>query len=318
MGQQMYTLPIQPPIFASVGVLPVNAITGQEAIVLSSPPSIYIYNGTTWLLTANGSGGTITTVAGTSNQITSTGITSIALSFPAQMGLGNTNAVVSGSQITINAATTSAHGLNIQGVFNNITGNAQSGYVFSGTLQPTTGASDIVSGYASRPVFISPNGQIIAVATSFYANNTVSSNVGSILTLYGFFSDSGSSGAGIVSLSYGGYFKNPAAGLINCALHADSISLKTTASNSTSLTLGMNSYIYNLTSSSARAVTLPAVNTIPIDLIWVIKDGSGNALISPITITPTGCLIDGSATYVVNLNYGSVSIFNDGSNYWTF
>ena len=48
-----------------------------------------------------------------------------------------------------------------------------------------------------------------------------------------------------------------------------------------------------------------------------IKDKAGNAGINNITITPNaGGTIDGAPNYVINTNYGAVTIYSDGSNNW--
>lgn len=48
---------------------------------------------------------------------------------------------------------------------------------------------------------------------------------------------------------------------------------------------------------------------------FIVKDGKGDAATNNITITPASGTIDGSPTYVINTNYGSVSFFGDGTNW---
>lgn len=65
-------------------------------------------------------------------------------------------------------------------------------------------------------------------------------------------------------------------------------------------------------------VTLPGTS-VPTGQSFVIKDSGGNALASPITITPAGgMLIDGSASYQLNHNYQSASVLYDGAAYEIF
>jgi len=45
----------------------------------------------------------------------------------------------------------------------------------------------------------------------------------------------------------------------------------------------------------------------------VIKDGSGNAGTSNITVNGGGILIDGQSSYVINFNYGAVTVVYDGA-----
>ena len=45
----------------------------------------------------------------------------------------------------------------------------------------------------------------------------------------------------------------------------------------------------------------------------IVKDGSGNAGTYAITVEGGGILIDGAATYVINFNYGAVTVVYDGA-----
>ena len=75
-------------------------------------------------------------------------------------------------------------------------------------------------------------------------------------------------------------------------------------------------YCLNVTSTaSARTVTVPNVSNS--NQIYVIKDGSGAAGTNNITVTTPGgtVTIDGATTYVINTNWGSVTLIFDGTNY---
>lgn len=64
-------------------------------------------------------------------------------------------------------------------------------------------------------------------------------------------------------------------------------------------------------SSAARTITplaSPATGQ-----TYTIKDNVGTAATFNITITPSGKNIDGSASYVINTNYGSVDIVYNGT-----
>jgi hypothetical protein len=45
----------------------------------------------------------------------------------------------------------------------------------------------------------------------------------------------------------------------------------------------------------------------------IIKDSAGTAAANNITITPSGKNVDGAASTVININYGSVTIIYSGS-----
>ncbi len=66
------------------------------------------------------------------------------------------------------------------------------------------------------------------------------------------------------------------------------------------------------TSGGSSAITLPAVS---ISRYVHIKD-KGNAEANNITITPASGTIDGSASLVINSNYGSVTLVSDGTNWF--
>lgn len=69
------------------------------------------------------------------------------------------------------------------------------------------------------------------------------------------------------------------------------------------------------TSSIAITLDLPQASTVT-DQIYIIKDRNGNANTNNITIDPNGSeTIDGASTYVININYGRVTIYSNGSNW---
>ncbi len=77
-------------------------------------------------------------------------------------------------------------------------------------------------------------------------------------------------------------------------------------------------YILIVTDTSApRTVTLP--NFTNTDQLFIVKDGSGGALINNITITTPGgtVLLDGATSNTIATNYGSIQYVNDGSNYYS-
>lgn len=69
----------------------------------------------------------------------------------------------------------------------------------------------------------------------------------------------------------------------------------------------------NKTVGAATAVNLPA--TPPAGVTYLIKDCKGDAASNNITITPNAGNIDGSATYVLSNNFGSVAITYNGT-FW--
>ena len=69
--------------------------------------------------------------------------------------------------------------------------------------------------------------------------------------------------------------------------------------------------------TSPRSVTLPAASSVSAGRLFVIKDGTGNSEVSPLSILPTGLdLIDGSVSQILTSNYGSVFLICNGTNSW--
>ncbi len=72
---------------------------------------------------------------------------------------------------------------------------------------------------------------------------------------------------------------------------------------------------WNSASGAAKAESIPACTVIRAPS-FVIKDEQGDAAANNITITPASGTIDGSGTYVISTNKGSVTLTCDGgSNY---
>lgn len=89
-----------------------------------------------------------------------------------------------------------------------------------------------------------------------------------------------------------------------------------TTGTGTTLTtaLGNNGKVLVINVASAFTVNLPNA-TAPFTV--VVKDGSGAAATNNITITPDGTdLIDGAANYVINTNYGSVTLVYSGTDWY--
>lgn len=79
--------------------------------------------------------------------------------------------------------------------------------------------------------------------------------------------------------------------------------------------LDASDWIVLVDTSSARTINLP--NSSTNGRVYVIKDAVGSAGTNNISVTTPGGVvtIDGSTTYTMNVNYGSLMVFFDGSNY---
>lgn len=79
--------------------------------------------------------------------------------------------------------------------------------------------------------------------------------------------------------------------------------------------LSTDSIVGVTNNSAARTITMPNSGLVS-GQIFTIKDAAGTAAsANNITISGNGSTIDGSATYLINTNYGSVSMVFDGTNF---
>lgn len=94
---------------------------------------------------------------------------------------------------------------------------------------------------------------------------------------------------------------------------ASSALLPQIVTSGSALTMAGTLMLVNKTVGSATAVTLS-----PGSLPWVIyaiKDKKGDAATNNITVSPPSGLIDGSSSFLINVNFMSVSFVFDGSNW---
>lgn len=104
---------------------------------------------------------------------------------------------------------------------------------------------------------------------------------------------------------------------LNSAL-AGSVLLSVESATSYTVSSSTDYYVGITSTAAARTVTLP-ISGVTRDRSFIIKDESGAAATNNITITCTGGAtnINGSTTYVINTNYGSVTVKWSGSQYFT-
>jgi len=79
--------------------------------------------------------------------------------------------------------------------------------------------------------------------------------------------------------------------------------------------LGTDAIIGVSSTAAPRTITMPNAS-VTTGQRWTIKDESGGAATNNITISGNGYLIDGAATSVMNINYGAVDIYFNGSAYY--
>jgi hypothetical protein len=87
---------------------------------------------------------------------------------------------------------------------------------------------------------------------------------------------------------------------------------------STSYTVQLTDTLLGVTGTSSTSVdiTLPTASNYVNALLRVVDEG-GNATVNNITISPQeGELIGGGASYVINVSYGSVTLYSNGLGVW--
>ena len=68
-------------------------------------------------------------------------------------------------------------------------------------------------------------------------------------------------------------------------------------------------YFIGVIFNGASTITLPAGT---LGKIFIIKDSTGDALTNPITVIATASTIDGQASYVIDLPWGSIGLIYNG------
>jgi hypothetical protein len=96
-----------------------------------------------------------------------------------------------------------------------------------------------------------------------------------------------------------------------------SVSLKRTATATSYTVLDTDNIVGITSTASARTITLPTAAG-KTGRRYIIKDESGGAATNNITIATTGGqTIDGAATLTINTNYGTNSVYSDGTNWFS-
>ena len=99
--------------------------------------------------------------------------------------------------------------------------------------------------------------------------------------------------------------------------HAGEIVIAATTSGSPHSII-LTKTISNPSVAAAVYLRLPAVSAAVAYQDYVVKDGKGDAATNNITITSTAGTIDGSTSYVISTNYGTVHFITDGIEWFLY
>jgi hypothetical protein len=89
-----------------------------------------------------------------------------------------------------------------------------------------------------------------------------------------------------------------------------SLILPVTTVDTTPYTPTTDEYFLGVDVDGPVSVVLPVSVT---GKVFVIKDIDGDALTNPITVTATGSTIDGQANYILDVNYASITLVYNGT-----
>lgn len=222
---------------------------------------------------------------------------------------GTASALSIGASTTMNVSATECNSTNAS----TITGAGTCVYTaLSNVLAKLTVASTTITPRAMGPVFLLDGGTASLPAYSFYddPNTGMYSDVPDNLK----FTTGGSLRLTLGSGGLATFFNGVTVSSGNLSFGQGFVGvIRSVAGNIT----GANTdYCLNVTSTaSARTVTVP--NAANSNQVFIIKDGSGGAATNNITVTTPGGTktFDGATSYVINTNYGSVTLMYDGTNY---
>ena len=214
-------------------------------------------------------------------------------------------------------------------------GFTQTSALAAGLVQTQWGSFD-------GPLTVSGSAAIVAYYTVFAAANTTTVTLSgtSVLTAYECLFSGGSAsavsiGSGCTASLYSGIIVSSNT---NAITGAGSINYANLTFSSTSTTTNTTTQVPFVVSNNAVNVVTPGAypyTTVPQDAVILvdssvartitplaaptkgqmhrIKDNGGTAAAHNITVTPSGKNIDGAASYVINVNYGSIDIVYNGT-----
>jgi len=272
-------------------------ITNNAAFTLSTGGRLNLYN-----CNSHDGGGTN---ANLFNSPTNGSITINSCTFLASTT--TTNTIGGSSSISINNSTVegtfTTSGTSAQfGAYNSTLGLSSSGQIIL-NANSTASGSTVVNEIYNCLIESSASVISIGAGASFKVSNSViSSTVTDAIT-------------GTGTISYGNLSFNNTSSLINTTTQIPLVrsndAVRVTTPGAYPYTTVPQDGVILVNTTSARTITPLASPTT--GQIHRIKDATGSAGTNNITITPSGNNIDGAASFVINVNYGSIDIVYNGT-----
>ena len=231
----------------------------------------------------------------------------------AAIGVGNssTASTISSGQLTCENCNfefpITGNGTSIVQFFQTVifcSSNAATGLIFSGSGGNSYLINSYISSGSSTALTINVGGTL-QVANSFINSNNTTAAI---------------SGSGVIQYSNISFGPTSNASTITTTTQQIFQSNNTYPRTATAVSYAVLStdYIIAVTSNAAaRTITLPAAPST--NQVFIIKDEAGTAQsANNITVSGNGSNIDGAATFVINTNFGSLSVYFNGTQYFTF
>lgn len=106
---------------------------------------------------------------------------------------------------------------------------------------------------------------------------------------------------------------------LNIAPSIYNLTYSTTSVSANLAILPSQTYSYFNVTSTPIIFTLPSANSVAPGTFYIIKDATGRAAVGNITVNisvGSGNTIDGSTSYIINVNYGCLILITDGISNW--
>jgi len=269
-----------------VGVTAVNGSTGSVLVVSSIATGAGI--------SASASTGTVT--------LTNTGVTG----FNGQTGSVTGVSAVNGStgSVLVVSSLAAGAGITVSASTGSVTVTNAGVTAFNGSTGAVLGVGSI-TGTANQVTASASTGSVTLSLPQSIATSSTPQFAG--LTIAG-------TGAVTIGSTTAGTMNNVAIGATTATTAKfTGLTVGYVSVGSATYTADANTNIIGCNRAGTIGVTLPAV---AVGRMVTIKDESGNAASNVITITPASGLIEGNASYTLNINYGSVTTYCNGTNWF--